>query len=311
MTTVPVTDITNDYTVTTFSEDGYPSNKNYEITTGQLSILRTVNDKLLAKTRSSRSINNDVDKTTSPEIFIPGEDSPITIIEHVSPQTKFEEDSSEILIAEQQRQQRLNIKMSGKETIIEKDPLETKITSIQSHTPSLGVMFDKDKRIKLLEEEVMELRNKQNSRGNNNIDNFTRILFGKQIQSNEINKRIAIVNYASITKSDLTLEDLEVCSEDEIDKIYNAVKQYNDSYKKRIMVTHFITIIVIVIEQILVKLGFDEMRGLSTELTSEIIDLNIGEDCEAIAVKIGIVNSPILNIIIFIIKKLITRIKIC
>ncbi|CAC21340.1 102R protein [Yaba-like disease virus] len=311
MTTIPVTDIVNDYTVTAFSEDGYPSNKNYEITTGQLSILRTVNDKLLAKAKSP--FVSDIDKIASPEIFIPGEDSPVTIIEHVSPRTKFVNNTCpEIVLAEQQRHQRLNIKVSGLDAIIEKEPIETtKITSIQSHTPSLGTVFDKDKRIKLLEEEITNLKN-QNIHNSSNLDNFTKLLFGKTTcKSSEINKRIAIVNYASLTKSELTLEDLEVCSEEEIDKIYKVVKQYNDSYKKRIVITHFVTIAIIIIEQVLVKLGFEEIKGLSAELTSEIIDLNIGDDCEAIAVRMGISNSPILNIIIFLVKKLITRIKIC
>ncbi|QNN94413.1 hypothetical protein LSDV-Udmurtiya/2019-101 [Lumpy skin disease virus] len=317
MTTIPVTDIPNDYSVTAFSEDGYPSNKNYEITTGQLSILRTVNDKLLAKTKSPSFTELEINN--SPDFFIPGEDSPITIIEHVeSPQTKFIDNSlkSEIVLAEKQRQQRVNIRVSGLETVIEKEPIEEhmRITSIPSKTPSLGVMFDKDKRIKLLEDEIYELKTQQSKllNTNNNLDNFTKLLFGKNIhQSSEINKRIAIVNYASLTKSELTLEDLEICSEEEIDKIYKVVKQHNDSYKKRIIVTHFITIIIIILEQILVKLGFEEMKGVSNELTSEIIDLNIGEDCEAIAVKIGIVNSPIINIVIFLIKKLMTRIKLC
>lgn len=317
MTTIPVTDIPNDYSVTAFSEDGYPSNKNYEITTGQLSILRTVNDKLLAKTKSPSFTELEI--ANSPDFFIPGEDSPITIIEHVeSPQTKFIDNSlkSEIVLAEKQRQQRVNIRVSGLETVIEKEPIEEhmRITSIPSKTPSLGVMFDKDKRIKLLEDEIYELKAQQSKllNTNNNLDNFTKLLFGKNIhQSSEINKRIAIVNYASLTKSELTLEDLEICSEEEIDKIYKVVKQHNDSYKKRIIVTHFITIIIIILEQILVKLGFEEMKGVSNELTSEIIDLNIGEDCEAIAVKIGIVNSPIINIVIFLIKKLMTRIKLC
>ncbi|AGU99783.1 m100R [Myxoma virus] len=313
MTTVPVTDITNEYAVTTFSEDGYPSNKNYEITTGQLSILRTVNDKLLAKTESKLS---DIEDRSPSDVFVPGEDSPVTIIEHVSPQTTFIDRvrNSEIVLAEQQRQQRVNIKMVGNETFIQREPIEatTKITSIQSHTPSLGVVFDKDKRVKLLEEEVISLKNKQNTRTNTNLDNFTKLLFGRNVHtSTEINKRLAIVNYASLTKSDLTLDDLDVCSEEEIDKIYKIVKQHNDSYKKRVMITHFVTIAVIVLEQLLVKIGFEEMKGISTELTSEIIDLNIGEDCEAIAVKIGIVNSPLLNIFMFLIKKLITRIKIC
>ncbi|QEJ78801.1 viral membrane formation protein [Goatpox virus] len=317
MTTIPVTDIPNDYSVTAFSEDGYPSNKNYEITTGQLSILRTVNDKLLAKTKSPSFTELEI--ANSPDFFIPGEDSPITIIEHVgSPQTKFIDNSlkSEIVLAEKQRQQRVNIRVSGLETVIEKEPIEEhmQISSIPSKTPSLGVMFDKDKRIKLLEDEICELKTQQSKllNTNNNLDNFTKLLFGKNIhQSSEINKRIAIVNYASLTKSELTLEDLEICSEEEIDKIYKVVKQHNDSYKKRIIVTHFITIIIIILEQILVKLGFEEMKGVSNELTSEIIDLNIGEDCEAIAVKIGIVNSPIINIVIFLIKKLMTRIKLC
>ncbi|AOA33060.1 viral membrane formation protein [Goatpox virus] len=317
MTTIPVTDIPNDYSVTAFSEDGYPSNKNYEITTGQLSILRTVNDKLLAKTKSPSFTELEI--ANSPDFFIPGEDSPITIIEHVgSPQTKFIDNSlkSEIVLAEKQRQQRVNIRVSGLETVIEKEPIEEhmRISSIPSKTPSLGVMFDKDKRIKLLEDEICELKTQQSKllNTNNNLDNFTKLLFGKNIhQSSEINKRIAIVNYASLTKSELTLEDLEICSEEEIDKIYKVVKQHNDSYKKRIIVTHFITIIIIILEQILVKLGFEEMKGVSNELTSEIIDLNIGEDCEAIAVKIGIVNSPIINIVIFLIKKLMTRIKLC
>ncbi|QDJ95099.1 viral membrane formation protein [Hypsugopox virus] len=309
MTTVPVTDFANDYTITTFSEDGYPSNKNYEITTGQMSILRTVHDTLLATPPSKSELEYD----SSPEIFTPGEDSPVTIIEHVSPQKTYVEQpkpKTEIVIAEQERRQRLNFKMMGLETVVEREPIETtRITSMPSQTPSLGVMFDKDRRIKLLEEEVVNLKKSSNT-NSSKLDNFTKILFGKNVhKSSEINKRVAIVNYASLTKADLTLDDLEICSEEEIDKIYKIVKQYNDNYKRRILVTHFITIGIMVIEQILLKLGFEEIRGISTELTSEIIDMNIGDDCEEIANKIGISNSPILNIIIFLVKKLVSRIK--
>ncbi|APG58321.1 protein A11 [BeAn 58058 virus] len=308
MTTVPVTDMIPEYSVTTFSEDGYPSNKNYEITTGQLSILRTVNDKLLART------NSPIDRI-SPEIFIPGEDSPVTIIEHMpSPKTQFMDninsinDTNEIILAEKQCQRRVNIKISGNPT---NNEYMDNITSMQHTTPSLGLMFDKDKRIKLLEEEILELKNKQHKESsNNNLDNFTKLIFGKNVhRATEVNKRIAIVNYASMNKAELTLEDLEICTEDEIDKIYKIVKQYNDSYKKRIMVTHFVTIIIIIIEQLLVKIGFNEMKGISSELTSDIIDMNIGDDCEEIAVRIGIVNSPILNILMFLLKRLMSRIK--
>ncbi|QHR82642.1 virus assembly crescent formation protein [Brazilian porcupinepox virus 1] len=309
MTAVPITDMMQDYTVTAFSEDGYPSNKNYEITTGQLSILRTVNDKLLATANSP--IRGD-----SPEVFIPGEDSPVTIIEYVeSPKNKLIDNdntsfrNSEIILAEKQSQRRVNIRMTGYDI-----NNSNNITSLQQKTPSLGTMFDKDKRIKLLEEEIINLKNKENikNNGSSNLDNFTKLIFGRNIHNaSEVNKRIAIINYASINNSELTLEDLEICSDEEIDKIYKIVKQYNDSYKKRIMVTHFITIVIIIVEQLLVKIGFEEMKGISTELTSDIIDMNIGEDCEAIAVKIGIVNSPVLNILVFLIKKLMTRIKIC
>nr|WGO62728.1 hypothetical protein [Wadden Sea poxvirus] len=311
MTTVPVTDI-NDYIVTEFSEDGYPSNKNYEITTGQLSILKTVNEKLLSK-----QMITELEKYSS-DIFVQDEDSPETIIEHVTPQTILlnndnnikQNHHSEIVITEQktQKQQRLNISMMELETT--KEPIDY-ITSIHTQTPSLGVVFDKDKRIKLLEDEIVTLKKQKNTYNSSNLDNFTQILFGKvQHKINDVNKRMVIVNYANLNNSPLTIEDLEVCSDEEIDRIYKTIKQYHENRKRKIIVTNMIIIIINILEQILLKLGLDDIKGLSNDVTSEIIDVEIGDDCEAIANKMGIGNSPTLNIILFILKLFIKRIHI-
>lgn len=55
----------------------------------------------------------------------------------------------------------------------------------------------------MLEDEVVNLRNQRsNTKSSDNLDNFTRILFGKTpYKSTEVNKRIAIVNYANLNGS--------------------------------------------------------------------------------------------------------------
>ncbi len=306
MTTVPVTDIPGDYAITTFSEDSYPSNKHYEITTGQLSILRTVNDKLLARTNNLLvESEEDDDYSSSPETCQDNKSSPQSVINNNNYQ--------EYVIAEQQRQQRLNITVSGLDTVLEREPVETttRITSMPSQTPSLGVMFDKDRRIKLLEEEIITLKKQRTTTNSNNLDNFTKILFSKTPHNvKEVNKRVVIVNHANLNNVPLSIEDLENCSDEEIDRMYRTIKQYHENRKRKIVITNAIIIIINILEQVLVKLGFDDIKGLSSDVTSEIIDVEIGDDCEVIADKIGIGNNPIINIALFIVKIFVRRIRI-
>ncbi|AAW23557.1 hypothetical protein mO168R [Vaccinia virus] len=317
MTTVPVTDIQNDL-ITEFSEDNYPSNKNYEITLRQMSILTHVNN-VVDREHNAAVVSSpeEISSQLNEDLF-PDDDSPATIIERVQPHTTIIDDTPpptfrrELLISEQrqQREKRFNITVSkNAEAIMESRSI---ITSMPTQTPSLGVVYDKDKRIQMLEDEVVNLRNQRsNTKSSDNLDNFTKILFGKTpYKSTEVNKRIAIVNYANLNGSPLSVEDLDVCSEDEIDRIYKTIKQYHESRKRKIIVTNVIIIVINIIEQALLKLGFEEIKGLSTDITSEIIDVEIGDDCDAVASKLGIGNSPVLNIVLFILKIFVKRIKI-
>ncbi|AEN03703.1 nonstructural protein [Yokapox virus] len=315
MTAVPVTDIQNDL-ITEFSEDNYPSNKNYEITLRQMSILTHVNN-IVDKEQRNIISPEEISSEINDDLF-PDDSSPATIIERVqTPQTTIIDDippptfRRELLISEQrdQHEKRLNIMLSkNTDTVYESRSI---ITSMPTQTPSLGVVYDKDKRIQMLEDEVINMRNKKsNTTSSDNLENFTKILFGKTPKDSEINKRIAIVNYANLNGSPLSVEDLEVCSEEEIDKIYKTIKQYHESRKRKIIVTNVIIIAINIIEQVLIKLGFEEIKGLSTDITSEIIDVEIGDDCDAVASKLGIGNSPVLNITLFIIKLFIRRIRI-
>ncbi|AST09523.1 Viral membrane formation [NY_014 poxvirus] len=315
MTTVPVTDIQNEL-ITEFSEDNYPSNKNYEITLRQMSILTHVNNVVDREQRNA--VSPEEISTQLNEDLFPDDESPATIIERVQPQTTIIDNippptfRREVLISEQreQREKRLNIMLSkNADTVVESRSM---ITSMPTQTPSLGVVYDKDKRIQMLEDEVVNLRNKQSNKksSSDNLENFTKILFGKTPKDSEINRRIAIVNYANLNGSPLSVEDLDVCSEDEIDRIYKTIKQYHESRKRKIIVTNVIIIVINIIEQVLIKLGFDEIKGLSTDITSEIIDVEIGDDCDAVASKLGIGNSPVLNIVLFILKLFIKRIRI-
>ncbi|AOP31608.1 viral membrane formation protein [Skunkpox virus] len=317
MTTVPVTDIQNDL-ITEFSEDNYPSNKNYEITLRQMSILTHVNNVVDREQNNTAPSPEEISSQLNEDLF-PDDDSPATIIERVQqPQTTIIDEIQpptfrrELLISEQrqQREKRFNITVSkNAEAIMESRSM---ITSMPTQTPSLGVVYDKDKRIQMLEDEVVNLRNQRsNTKSSDNLDNFTRILFGKTpYKSTEVNKRIAIVNYANLNGSPLSVEDLDVCSEDEIDRIYKTIKQYHESRKRKIIVTNVIIIVINIIEQALLKLGFEEIKGLSADVTSEIIDVEIGDDCDAVASKLGIGNSPVLNIVLFILKIFVKRIKI-
>ncbi|AOP31819.1 viral membrane formation protein [Volepox virus] len=317
MTTVPVTDIQNDL-ITEFSEDNYPSNKNYEITLRQMSILTHVNNVVDREQNNTAPSPEEISSQLNEDLF-PDDDSPATIIERVQqPQTTIIDEIQpptfrrELLISEQrqQREKRFNITVSkNAEAIMESRSM---ITSMPTQTPSLGVVYDKDKRIQMLEDEVVNLRNQRsNAKSSDNLDNFTRILFGKTpYKSTEVNKRIAIVNYANLNGSPLSVEDLDVCSEDEIDRIYKTIKQYHESRKRKIIVTNVIIIVINIIEQALLKLGFEEIKGLSADVTSEIIDVEIGDDCDAVASKLGIGNSPVLNIVLFILKIFVKRIKI-
>ncbi|ASC55555.1 hypothetical protein SePPVgORF079 [Seal parapoxvirus] len=333
MTAVPVTDIPGDYGPTSFSEDNYPLNKHYELTKGQLSILRTVNDKLLARTvqpsddEDDESEDDEDDGITSP--LPPDEEEPDTCVAKVMPDANMvmpKKADGYIIAAEQQRQQRINILVSDREAVVEREPVQTsfaRVSAIPIHgdgskrtasftttTPSLGAVFDDSKRVRLLEEEVKELRKKcATSQDNSNLENFTKALFGKVPRASELNKRMVIVNYATLNNVTLSLDDLEQCSDDEVDRMYSAIRRYNDTRKKKILVTNVVIIGITVFEHALVKLGFAEVRGLSADLTSELIDVEIGEDCEHIAERLGFGNSPVLNVALFVIKLFVRKLN--
>lgn len=299
MTTVPVTDIANDFAITTFSEDGYPSNKNYEITNGQLSILRSVNQQLLSRSA----------KTHSPS---DGEDFPAGELAALSESVSGASSDVEPAGAAEALQQ-VDILVSNVETVIEqRREARRSEPSLPTQTPSLSVIYDKEKRIQLLEEEVAALRHKRGgAKSSDNLINFTNILFNKTpLRGASVNKRMVIVNYASMNHVPLTVEDLEDCSDGEIDNMYRTIKQYHEVRKQKIIVTNFIIILVNVLEQVLLKVGVEDIKGLGAEVTSEIIDVEIGDDCEQIAHRLGISNNPVLNITLFIVKLFIKRIKI-
>lgn len=150
MTTVPVTDIQNDL-ITEFSEDNYPSNKNYEITLRQMSILTHVNN-VVDREHNAAVVSSpeEISSQLNEDLF-PDDDSPATIIERVQPHTTIIDDTPpptfrrELLISEQrqQREKRFNITVSkNSEAIMESRSM---ITSMPTQTPSLGVVYDKDK----------------------------------------------------------------------------------------------------------------------------------------------------------------------
>ncbi|ATI21211.1 viral membrane formation [Eastern grey kangaroopox virus] len=274
MTTIPVTDIANEYTITIFSEDGYPSNKNYEITSGQLSILKAVNERLLSA--SIREEEDVADAVSAADGYVP--------------------DASGVIISEV-------------ETAIDTEALSFSVPTIQ--TPSLSAVYDKEKRIRLLEDEVVELRKQKLAKSSDKLTNFTNILFNKHpTRAGSVNKRVVIVNYAAMNQVPLGMEDLEECSDEEIDSMYVAIKHYHEVHKKKIVVTNFIIILIGILEQVLLKLGFDDIKGLSAEVTSDLVDVEIGDDCEQIATRLGISNNPVLNIALFIAKIFIRRIRI-
>ncbi|QHG62661.1 viral membrane formation [Cetacean poxvirus 1] len=307
MTAVPVTDLANEYTTTlfhndgykynnhnskiittSFSEDSYPSNKHYELTSGQLTILKSVNHTLLTKNITTvDDLSNDPHSHNSP------------VVEYDT-----EDDESKSILSD--------CKQSDV-TVVNKEQQEEQLTSLHTQTPSLSTMFDKDKRIKLLEKEISVLRTQKsrNASSSTNLENFTKILFCKvPFKTNEVNKRLIIVNHANLNQVPLSLDDLEDCSNDEIDRMCRTIKQYHEDHKRQIIITNVIIIIINVIEQVLLKLGFEEIKGLSTDVTANIIELEIGDDCTAIANKIGLGNSPVLNILLFIIKLFVRRIRI-
>ncbi|AIZ77338.1 hypothetical protein SB87_gp085 [Parapoxvirus red deer/HL953] len=344
MTAVPVTDIPGDYGPTSFSEDNYPLNKHYEITKGQLSILRTVNDKLLARTVQASDDEDDGGseddgdeeeddyEITSP--LPPDEEEPAACVARGLPDADAlvpKKADGYIIAAEQQRQQRINILVSDREAVVEREPVQTSFsrvsaipihggvaagdarrttTSFSATTPSLGAVFDDSKRVRLLEEEVKELRRKAAaSQDNGNLENFTRVLFGKAPRASELNKRMVIVNYASLNNVTLSMDDLDKCSDDEVDRMYAVIRRYNETRKKKILVTNVVIIGITILEHALVKLGFAEVRGLSADLSSELIDVEIGEDCEHIAERLGFGNSPVLNVALFVIKLFVRKLN--
>ncbi|AWU47145.1 Viral membrane formation [Sea otter poxvirus] len=342
MTTVPVTDIPSEYIATTFSEDNYPSNKNYELTAGQLSIMRTVHDTLLKGRIRSESVSSDDDASPTPcsdmeeendNIIAPPNNSmaitipststiaktmpkPITTqqetaIRSINILKPVSSSNEQYIFASEQK--RFNITtVSELDTVIENEPVDrfSHIQSIHHTTPSLGSVFDDNKRVKLLEQEVKQLR-KQQSGSPSNLENFTKILFGKTpLKATEVNKRMVIVNYANLNDVTLNIEDLNDCSDEEIERMFKTIKQYNEVRKRKIIVTNMIIISITIFEQILVRLGFEDIKGLSSDVTSEIIDIEIGDDCEVIANKIGFGSNPVFNIMLFIVKLFVKKMKI-
>ena len=296
MTAIPVTDIANEYAVTTFSEDGYPCNKNYEITSGQMSILRSVHEKLLSHAAETEAFEEDADSGCAPGDACEcgagacacGASTP------VSPGVP-----------------RVDILVSEVETVIERRAHERAGASLPTQTPSLSGVYDREQRMQLLEAEVAALRRRRAEQGSDNLANFTKLLFQKNpARAGTVNKRVVIVNYASMNQVPLALEDLEGVSDEEVDSMYRTIRQYHEVRKKKIVVTNFIIIVINVLEQLLLKLGFDDIKGLSSEVTSELIDVEIGDDCEQIATRLGISNNPALNITLFIVKLFIRRIRI-
>ncbi|QGN68109.1 viral membrane formation protein [Equine molluscum contagiosum-like virus] len=304
MTTIPVTDIANEYAITTFSEDGYPSNKNYELTRAQMCVLRSVNERLLARGQ------DDEELCSPPRADSAGARSPRAD----SGSSSEDEAEPEVAPACAPRagEPRIDILLSDVETVIERRAPEPRAgASLLTQTPSLSAVYDKEKRLQLLEEEVATLRKRRAARGSDNLTNFTNILFNKNpLRGAAVNKRMVIVNYASMNQVPLSVEDLEDCSDDEIDHMYKTIKQYHEVRKKKLIVTNFIIIVINVLEQVLLRLGFEDIKGLSAEVTSELIDVEIGEDCEQIATRLGISNNPALNIALFVVKLFIRRIRI-
>ncbi|AQY16687.1 MC114 [Molluscum contagiosum virus subtype 2] len=318
MTAIPVTDIANEYAVTTFSEDGYPCNKNYEITSGQMSILRSVHEKLLSRAAEAEAFEEDADSGCAPgDACECGAgacacgagvcacacacgagggtgDSAGGASAPVSPGVP-----------------RVDILVSEAETVIERRAHERAGASLPTQTPSLSGVYDREQRMQLLEAEVAALRRRRAEQGSDNLANFTKLLFQKNpARAGSVNKRVVIVNYASMNQVPLALEDLEGVSDEEVDSMYRTIRQYHEVRKKKIVVTNFIIIVINVLEQLLLKLGFDDIKGLSSEVTSELIDVEIGDDCEQIATRLGISNNPALNITLFIVKLFIRRIRI-
>ena len=303
MTAIPVTDIANEYAVTTFSEDGYPCNKNYEITSGQMSILRSVHEKLLSHAAETEAFEEDADSGCAPgdacecgagACACGAGDSNGGASTPVSPGVP-----------------RVDILVSEVETVIERRAHERAGASLPTQTPSLSGVYDREQRMQLLEAEVAALRRRRAEQGSDNLANFTKLLFQKNpARAGTVNKRVVIVNYASMNQVPLALEDLEGVSDEEVDSMYRTIRQYHEVRKKKIVVTNFIIIVINVLEQLLLKLGFDDIKGLSSEVTSELIDVEIGDDCEQIATRLGISNNPALNITLFIVKLFIRRIRI-
>ncbi|AAF44519.1 hypothetical protein FPV175 [Fowlpox virus] len=273
MTGLMVTDITNiakEYNLTAFSEDVYPCNKNYELTNGQLSALKTINVVL-----TTRSDNYEKDVTYNDD-----DDHDRCIVSEIGSHHSFNDE---------------------KDNYIQSNNIQ--------QTPSLSAVFDDNKRVHLLEQEIAELRKKKTK--SKNLLDFTNTLFNKNpLRIGILNKRAIILNYASMNNSPLTMEDLEACEDEEIENMYISIKQYHEVHKKKLIVTNIISILISVIEQLLVRIGFDEIKGLSKEVTSTIIDLEIGEDCEQLATKMGVANNPVINISLFILKIFIRRINI-
>ncbi|UOX38676.1 A11 Protein [Finch poxvirus] len=270
-----IANIANEYSLTTFSEDKYPNNKNYDITTGQLTALKTVKVILTAKTGEK----DDYEKESLQE----DDENDRCMVSEVDTVISYNKDHDH-----------------------GDNDNKNYIQSSNMQTPSLSVTYDENKRLHLLEEEIASLKKKSKSK---NLIDFTTILF-KNPDSKILNKRATILSYASMNNSALTMEDLEACEDSEIDSMYEAVKSYNEINKKKIIVTNVISILISVLEQILVKLGFEEIRGLSKDINSSMIIMEIGTDCEIIATKMGIGNNPVLNICLFILRIFISRINI-
>ncbi|ALA62503.1 hypothetical protein [Turkeypox virus] len=290
MTGLLVTDIANEYSLTTLSEDRYPRNKEFEITNGQITALKNIN--ILLKARIN-NIDGDLVRDSNDE-----DDGSICTLSEIDTVINYDNNT--------------NRHVSIENDIGNKFSDEQRDVNIQSSiipTPSLSATYDDTKRVHLLEQEVVELRKKKLK--SKNLLDFTNSLFNKNpLNTGMLNKRAIILNYASVNNTPLDMEDLEACEDEEIDNMYFTIKQYHEVHKKKLIVTNLVSILISILEQVLTRLGFDEIKGLSKEISSELIDLEIGEDCEQLATKMGIANNPVLNISLFILKIFIKRINI-
>ncbi|QGT47470.1 ORF168 [Saltwater crocodilepox virus] len=293
MTNVAITNIADDYEVSTFSGMDYPDNQDFEITVGQRSVLKSL---LNCQDREAARA------ATAAFAAIVEEEVAVEDREPGSPA------SGPAPAAEAASAAGRPLASPPREIPPRAGAFRLDDDDFATETPSISVAYNKDERIRYLEDEVKKLSSAP-PHGNSNLKNFTSVLFNRASRQNNVNKRIVIVHHASLNNAALTLEDLDNCSEGEIDEMYSAIRQLHDGLKKKVLVSNAIIICVNLLEQVLVRVGLAEARGMSAEISSELIDLEIGEDCEQVATSLGIGNYPLVNIAFFLVKHLVRRVR--